>query len=390
MTRIRLVLAIGLAVSLVAPGARSQAASPTPAPASSPAAAGAALYGKYCQVCHGAALQGYGADNAPSLRSSTFLATASDAFLRAAIEHGRAGTAMAGYARQDGGPLEPPDVAALIAYIRQGTPAPKPLPRKPSSGNATKGSRVYVANCQRCHGTVEQRGNAVHLANPMFLASASDAFLRVAVTQGRPGTAMDGWGGTLSPPEIEDVVAYLRSLARAVPPAPGVAAAKGPPAGEGPFVDNVPVVLNPQGAQADFTLREDRYVSVADVGTAYDEKKRLVLIDARTTSDYARLHITGAISIPYFDMHALDQVPNDGTWVIAYCACPHHVSGIVMDELRKRGYSHTAVLDEGVFAWQQKGHPVTRAPGQLPVAAPPPLSGGSAMPKPGDLLEDEH
>jgi cytochrome c oxidase cbb3-type subunit 3/ubiquinol-cytochrome c reductase cytochrome c subunit len=391
MTRVRLVLAIGFAVSLAAPGARSQAASRTPEPVAPQAAAdGAALYGKYCQVCHGAALQGYGADNAPSLRSSTFLATASDGFLRAAIEHGRAGTAMAGYARQDGGPLDAPDVAALIVYIRSGTPAPKPLPRKPSSGSAAKGAELYAADCQRCHGTVEQRANAVHLANPMFLASASDAFLRVAVTQGRPGTAMDPWGGKLSPAEIEDVVAYLRSLARTVPPAPGVASGGAPPAGEGPFVENVPIVLNPHGAQADFTLREDRYVSVADVGKAYQENKRLVLIDARTTSDYARLHITGAVSIPYFDMHDLDQVPNDGTWVIAYCACPHHVSGIVVDELRKRGYPHTAVLDEGVFAWQQKGYPITAAPGQLPVAAPPPLGGASGMPKSGDLLEDEH
>src|SRR6185369_10484293 len=141
---------------------------------------------------------------------------------------------------------------------------------------------------------------------------------------------------------------------RAVPPPPGVVSGGAPPSGEGPFVENVPVVINPHGPQAEFTLREDRYVSVADVGKAYDEKKRLVLIDARTTSDYSRLHITGAISVPYFDMHDLDKIPNDGTWVIAYCACPHHVSGIVMEELRKRGYPHAAVLDEGVFAWQQQ------------------------------------
>jgi len=388
MTRTRLALAIGLVVSLVVP-ASSRAASPGPAPATSPGAAnGAALYGKYCQVCHGTNLEGYAADNAPSLRSTTFLATASDVFLRAAIEHGRAGTAMAGYARQDGGPLDPPEVAALIAYIRGGAATPRPLPRKPSTGTAAKGAPLYTANCQRCHGTVEQRANAVHLANPMFLADASDAFLRVAVTQGRPGTAMEGWAGKLSPAEVEDVVAYLRSWARAVPPPPGVASGGAPPSGEGPFVENVPVVINPHGPQAEFTLREDRYVSVADVGKAYDEKKRLVLIDARTTSDYSRLHITGAISVPYFDMHDLDQIPNDGTWVIAYCACPHHVSGIVMEELRKRGYPHAAVLDEGVFAWQQQGHPITAAPGQLPVAAPPPLGGGSGLPKPADLLDD--
>jgi len=377
-----------LAMLLAARSHRGDAASRTPAPAApADVSAGGALYDKYCRVCHADHLQGYAADNAPSLSSPTFRDTASDAFLRAAIEHGRAGTAMAGYAKADGGPLEPPDVHALIAFIRGGTPAPKPLPRTPSTGDAAKGSQVYAANCERCHGTPAQRSTAVHLANAMFLAGASDAFLRVAVTQGRPGTPMEAWSGKLSGPEIENVVAYLRSLAREVPPAPKVASGGAPPRGEGPFVENVPVVVNPKGTQADFTLREDRYVSVADVAKAYDEKKRLVLIDARTTSDYSRLHIDGAISIPYFDMHDLDKIPNDGTWVIAYCACPHHVSGIVVDELRKRGYQHCAVLDEGVFAWQQQGHPIIAAPGQLPVPAPPPI-GGAVMPRASDLVDD--
>lgn len=122
---------------------------------------------------------------------------------------------------------------------------------------------------------------------------------------------------------------------------------------------------------AGLKLRDDEYVSVAELARVYDEKKRLVIVDARPTSDYLRMHIEGAISIPYFDLKDLDKVPNDGTWVIAYCACPHHLSGIVHDELRKRGYKTTAVLDEGVFEWQRFGHPMTVAPGQLPVAAPP-------------------
>ena len=308
-------------------------------------------------------MEGYAADNAPSLVSPTFRETAGDAFLRSAIERGRAGTAMAGYGRSVGGPLEPAEVDALLAYIRGVKPA-APMPGKRSKGDAAKGGVVYAAHCQTCHGTAEQRSTAVHLANPMFLETASDTFLRYAIVRGRPGTPMESWQGKLAPQEIEDVVAYVRSLARAVPPPP--------PVGQ-PSVEDVPIVLNPNGAQADFTLRQDRYVSVADVGKAYGEKRRLVLVDARTTSDYARMHIAGAISIPYFNMRDLDKIPNDGTWVITYCACPHHVSGIVMDELRKRGYPHTAVLDEGLFAWQQQGHAVVAAPGQLPVAAPPPM-----------------
>jgi cytochrome c oxidase cbb3-type subunit 3/ubiquinol-cytochrome c reductase cytochrome c subunit len=98
----------------------------------------------------------------------------------------------------------------------------------------------------------------------------------------------------------------------------------------------------------------------------------MVLVDARPPSDYLRMHIKGAVSVPYFDMHGIDQVPNDGTWVISYCVCPHEESGRVLEELRRRGYANTAVLDEGFFVWVQQGHPITAAGGQLPIPAPPP------------------
>ena len=83
------------------------------------------------------------------------------------------------------------------------------------------------------------------------------------------------------------------------------------------------------------------------------------------------MHIPGAISVPYFDMRSLDNVPNDGTWVVSYCVCPHEESGRVLEELRKRGYENTAILDEGLFIWQQQGYPVELAAGQLPIPAPP-------------------
>ncbi len=205
----------------------------------------------------------------------------------------------------------------------------------------------------------------MHLANAMFLASASDAFLRVAIVEGRPGTAMEAWRGKLADKDIENVIAYLRSLARPVPAPPTPAPSPVPHAVVSP-------ILNPTGEPPDFDLRYGRYASVADVAKAYAAKRRMILIDARPPSDYLRMHIPGAISVPYFDMRNLDRVPNDGTWVIAYCVCPHEESGRVLEELRKRDYPNTAVLDEGLFHWVEAGHPMEMAPGQLPIPAPPP------------------
>jgi hypothetical protein len=67
----------------------------------------------------------------------------------------------------------------------------------------------------------------------------------------------------------------------------------------------------------------------------------------------------GTVSIPYHELKRLDEVPRDGTWIIAYCGCPHHLSGIVVDELRRRGYAHAVVLDEGINEWHRRSLPVT-------------------------------
>src|SRR6185295_2935230 len=137
------------------------------------------------------------------------------------------------------------------------------------SGNVAEGMRLYSAHCETCHGTSAQRGNAVHLANPMFLETASDAFLRAAITRGRPGTPMASWQKRLSSQEIDDIVTYIRLLARVPPP---------PVSRELLSLENVPIVLNPDGAPATFTLRDNRYISVADLANAYKEKRRLVIV----------------------------------------------------------------------------------------------------------------
>jgi len=329
-------------------------------------------YAKYCATCHGPAASGYAADNAPSLRSTTFLESASDAFIRAGISRGRPGTAMAAFANILGGPLTPLQVDAIIAFLRVGGPALRALPEGPVVGDAKRGKLVYDANCARCHGTPTQRSSAVHLFNPVLLATASDAFLHWAVERGRPPTSMVPWKGALTPAQIDDVVAFLRSMAvaPAVPVMPSPFAVAQPTAPLPPR--RGPIVLNPRGKAPDFVLKEDLYVSIDQVKKALDGKRRVIIADARAPSDWLNLHITGAISTPYYDTRTLDDIPNDGTWVLAYCACPHHVSGQVVAELRKRGYKHTAVIDEGVYAWQHAGYPVVAAPGLLPSAAPPP------------------
>ncbi len=329
---------------------------------------GRQVYVKLCATCHGPAGNGYASDNAPSLRTTTFLASATDDFLIQAVTRGRPGTAMPAYGRAVGGPLDVAEVQALVAFLRVDGPPAVALPPGPVRGDAQQGQTLYQSTCARCHGTETQRSSAVHLFNPVFLQTAPDGFLRHAIAEGRPPTSMVPWKTALTPPQIDGLVAYLRSKAVPINPAPP------PPLPGQPAPPHTgPIVLNPRGKPPQFTLKENLYVSIDQVKAALDAKRRIIITDARPPSDWMNLHITGAISTPYYDLKSLDDLPNDGTFVVAYCACPHHVSGIVVEELRKRGYPHTAVLDEGVYAWQQKKYPVVTAPGSTPPAAPPPM-----------------
>jgi 3-mercaptopyruvate sulfurtransferase SseA len=85
-----------------------------------------------------------------------------------------------------------------------------------------------------------------------------------------------------------------------------------------------------------------------------------------------RVHVKGAVSIPYHDLDRLQEVPDD-VWVVAYCACPHHLSGEVVDALIKRGHSRALILDEGINEWHRRGFPVVAARGvTAPVQEPAP------------------
>lgn len=332
---------------------------------------GAALYGKLCAQCHGADAKGYKSDHAPSLVNPTFLASATDDYLTASIVFGRPGTAMAGYGKQVGGPLDEPAVHSIVAWLRGQAKGPVQALPAIGGGDPLKGKGLYAQNCQKCHGDAKTRGDAVHLANPRFLDAANDAFIAYAIVHGRPGTPMEPWGMKLSDGSLADLVAYVRSFAT-----PNATGSLPPPTGK------EPLFINPSGKPpSGFKLTADpgqkpRYVTAIQVKKAMDDKRKMVIIDARPQSDWMRVHITGAVSIPYFDNKRLDEIPKDA-WVIAYCACPHHLSGIVADELQKRGYPHALVLDEGILEWHRRGYPVVAAPGVTPPPKEPAMAPGT-------------
>ncbi len=310
------------------------------------------MYLRYCALCHGREAEGYAADHANALGNQAFLAVATDDFLRAAIVDGRPGTPMSAWGRAHRGPLEDPMVDALVAYLRSLASEPAvDVSGVRVSGSVERGRTLYAASCASCHG---ERGEgsetATSISHPNFHRDASDGFIRHTIEHGREGTPMPSFAD-LSSQSLDDLVAFVRSLEHA-PDRPTTPGGDPPPGIED-------LVINPDGQPPDFPLRDERFVSADAVKLALEQGRRMVILDARATSDWANGHIPGAAPFPFYDIAQMaEHLPHDGTWILAYCACPHAASGHVVDDLRGRGFEHTAVIDEGIHYWIDHEYPV--------------------------------
>jgi len=90
-----------------------------------------------------------------------------------------------------------------------------------AAGDAAKGEKVYKANCAVCHGDKgdgKGPGGAsltpkpTDFTSPAGMKGIDDARLHKSIIEGMPGTAMIGFAKTMSAGDIEDVIAYLKTL----------------------------------------------------------------------------------------------------------------------------------------------------------------------------------
>ena len=307
------------------------------------------LYGRYCYFCHGPEGRGYTADEAPALASDDLLALASDDFLRDAIVKGRPGTTMSSWSVARGGPLAYTDASAIVAYLRTWQKRPsESTAGRTVNGTAARGAATYATQCASCHGAKGSGAKYNALANPELLASATDGFLATTIERGRAGTPMPAFKDKLSVEAIDDVVALLRSWQKPpdelpeLPPKPGGLTA---------------VVLNPRGPQPAFEAKAD-FIPADVVKRELDRKATMIIVDARPPGDYARMHIAGSISVPFYLVEAFSkQIPRD-RHILTYCGCPHAESVKVRDALRALGYARVAVIDEGMLVWRDRGYPM--------------------------------
>jgi cytochrome c oxidase cbb3-type subunit 3 len=314
----------------------------------------AANYEKYCVLCHGADRQGHVNDHAPSLRSkSLFESGVPHAILRA-LSYGRQGTAMGGYLDEVGGPLTLDETWDLTYWLFEQSGVERvAISTNPVHGDIERGESLYQATCAECHGANGEGVTAPALGNQSALAHNSDEFIRYAIQHGREDTEMVAFGDKFSPEDINSLTAFIRSRA-------------GGWKGEQTVLRDLPTpdqyVINKDGEDPDFTLTDNLYVSAADLFQALQARKKMMLLDTRVSSVWQTAHIEGSFTLPYYsDFDAIEaDLPKD-VMIVAYCSCPRAAADWVIEELRKRGYSRTAVLYEGIYGWINLGYPVKRS-----------------------------
>ena len=313
----------------------------------------AANYQKYCILCHGEDRQGNVNDHAPSLRSkSLFESGVPHAILRP-MSYGRQGTAMGGYLDEVGGPMTLDETWDLTYWLfwQAGVDRVK-LTTNPVNGDIKAGGDIYQRDCSSCHGVNGEGVTAPALGNQSALAHNSDEFIRYAIVNGRQDTAMISWKDKLSATDIDDVTAFIRSRASGWEEVKAVLQ-------ELPTRDQY--IMNPDGEDPNFALSDNLYVHSKDLLSALKAKKKMIVFDTRVTSVWQVAHIEGSFPLPYysdFNKYA-DDFPKD-VQIVAYCSCPRAAAEYVVGELRKLGYSKTAVLYEGIFGWINLGYPVMR------------------------------
>ena len=91
--------------------------------------------------------------------------------------------------------------------------------------SATEGQKVYTTYCSSCHGDKGRGDGAAGKALPVkpadhtdgkLMSSFSDEFLINIISKGGAAVGkssfMPGWGGVLKENQLQDLLAYLRSI----------------------------------------------------------------------------------------------------------------------------------------------------------------------------------
>jgi len=101
--------------------------------------------------------------------------------------------------------------------------------------------------------------------------------------------------------------------------------------------------------------------SVDEVKQRLDRGEKLMLVDVREESEFAKDHLPGAIHLGkgVIERDIEARVPDLNTPLVLYCGGGFR-SALAADNLQKMGYTNVISMDGGVRGWREKNYPMTR------------------------------
>lgn len=101
--------------------------------------------------------------------------------------------------------------------------------------------------------------------------------------------------------------------------------------------------------------------TVDEVKQKLDHGDKVLLVDVREESEYAKDHLPGAIHLGkgVIERDIEARVPDVKTPMILYCGGGFR-SVMAADNLQKMGYTNVISMDGGVREWREKNYPMTR------------------------------
>jgi rhodanese-related sulfurtransferase len=102
-----------------------------------------------------------------------------------------------------------------------------------------------------------------------------------------------------------------------------------------------------------------RETTVDDVKTRMDRGEKLLLIDVREESEYAKDHLPGAVHLGkgIIERDIEQRVPDTNAPLILYCGGGFR-SALAADNLQRMGYTNVLSMDGGIRDWRGKRYPL--------------------------------
>lgn len=103
-----------------------------------------------------------------------------------------------------------------------------------------------------------------------------------------------------------------------------------------------------------------REVTTSEVKSKLDRQEKVLIIDVREESEFAKDHLPGAIHLGkgVIERDIEERIPDHNASLILYCGGGFR-SALAADNIQQMGYRNVLSMDGGMREWREKGYPVT-------------------------------